>query len=207
MLASRMIGSNGPSPPREEPVSAFTMLVSGDDAVPSPPGLASVASVRLGAVDCARSAAMRPSLPCSSSARSVEELSAPLEEPGPLRTAVLLGWLPFAVGKVSSNWLTPEFPTGATVRAGATARALAGIATDRSSPTTTRLIEHRLRANEAPEGQLDSGHSGVDGAAEVEDVLDLARCKANPVYRGSGCPSNGLDRDLTRAGYVDLRLR
>lgn len=152
-----MIGSSGPSPPLlEDPVSALTTLETGEDPeVWLPPTVFTAGGPAgrpmRGAVAWASAAAFRPALPCLSSARTVDGLSAPLEDPGPFvpppGAIVLLGWLPFAVGTSSWYWLTPEFPGGAIVPLAATA--LVGSTSDTSSAITARLIENSLRSRRA----------------------------------------------------------
>lgn len=164
-----MIGSSGPKPPLlEEPVSAFTTLVTGEDpgswlALP----LFLDGPAMLGAVASASAAALRPALPCLSSARTVDELSAPLDGPDPLvppGTKALLGRLPFAVGTSSRYWLTPEFPGGAIELPGEVARALAGRASDTSSAITALLIENSLRPRRAQADSSPDQHRGVNDA-------------------------------------------
>jgi hypothetical protein len=147
-----MIGSSGPRPPLlEEPVSALTTLETGEDpgAVLAPPLFAGRAEP--GAVASASAAALRPALPCLSSARSVDVLIVPPEDPPPwvppAGTMVLLGRLPFAVGTSSWYWLTPEFPGGAIVRIFASAPA--GSMSNTNSPITALLIENSLRSRRA----------------------------------------------------------
>ncbi len=124
---------------------------------------------------------------------------------------MLLGWLPFAVGTFSWYWLTPEFPGGAIVTLAATA--LAGRASDTSSPISARLIDSTLRSRRAQADTLlgtglfaPSSHHHRSDINTGWPMMRTGTTVADATNGWASCEGVGLDPGL-HAGDATARLR
>jgi hypothetical protein len=150
-----MTGSSAPRPPcADEPANASSRPERGEPD-PPPDGRTDPLAVRVrrpavGAVALASASAARPAGPWRASACAVAvgiaELFVPPEPPEPpepTTAPALFGWIvpdgrePFAVGTLSTYWLTAELPGGATVRPWAPASA--GVETASNATAASKL--------------------------------------------------------------------